>query len=331
LGLSDTQIAQAVDKAAEPPPPRKASNVEVEAGEAREDSTETTFSQQYPEAKKEGLIWVSGFEEGKFQFKNGGRPEDNAGPCWPQAQFQGPYAAEFVPSPVRSGEKALRLEWRKSELKKNDNTSTKAMMHFGKPPSADGTERWYGFSVYLPSQDTPDESGVDSPHYWLLLFQAHATPDRDLGEPWRQPPLSIGLRKGALVCGFSYDLEKVSPKNVNIEAHRQTRELGKQAEFLDRWTDFVVHARFSLQGKGLLQVWVDGRLIVDEQDITLGYNDALGPYPSWGIYSYNSIAERRVLFLDEIRVGGPAVGYEGVAPGRGDGSMKPSREASRLP
>jgi hypothetical protein len=81
------------------------------------------------------IIFSSGFEEGAFQFLGGGRPSDNSGPTWAQAQFQNPdYSASIVSQPKpRSGNKAVRFEWRTSGLAKT-NTSKKAMIHYGKSP-----------------------------------------------------------------------------------------------------------------------------------------------------------------------------------------------------
>ena len=285
-------------------------------------TAEAVLSRSCPEAEKENLIWVSGFEEGCFRFVLGGRATDTQGPLWAQAQFQGPYAAEFVGKPVRSGTSALRLEWRKDAMRKDSNTSRKAMIHFGRTPTPESTDRWYGFSLFIPSKDFPADSGP----YRVVLFQIHATPDMGLGEPYRKPLLMLSVDRGVLHLLTSHDLEKVSPGNKNIDANRTNRIICPLSDLWDHWSDFVVHARLSLKGEGVAQVWKDGRLVADLHGINLGYNDAAGPYPSWGIYSYGSDFARRVLFLDEVRIGDKDAGYRGVAPGKMDGSARPEIE-----
>lgn len=272
----------------------------------------------------EGLIWTTGFEEGGFQFVIGGRPEDNAGPLWMNGQFQGPYAAAFSSELVRSGDKSLRLEWRASEVNpdKSDNTSKKAMIHFAKAATPAETDRWYGFSIYLPSADFPVE------RFNVLFFQVHATPDFSLKEPHRRPPLSLTIREGILNCWHSYDLAEVSPKNDNIVSNGSLEPICPQTDLWDRWTDFVVHAKFSLKGNGAIEIWQDGKKVLDLHDIMLGYNDKVGGYPSWGIYSYNG-GSHRIAFVDEVRVGDQDSSYEQVAPGKLNGTQVPMSMAGK--
>lgn len=269
-------------------------------------------------AESENLIWSSGFEEGCFQFLNGGRPTDNQGPLWAQAQFQNPDdAAAFVTDIVRSGQKAVRFEWQKSGMTKT-NTSRKAMIHFAKAPTTEGTQRWYGFSFYIPKGEF-----IVEPDYNALIFQLHATPDFNLKEPWRIPPVALSIKDGIVKLSYHYDLDQVSPKNDNIKKNIKVHEVYKLPDMWDHWTDFVLQIRLSLKGEGLVRLWVNGKQVVNDEHVTVGYNDAIGPYPSWGIYSYNSISERRVVYLDEVRIGDEKSDYDKVAPGRADQSQKP--------
>ena len=63
------------------------------------------------------------------------------------------------------------------------------MIHYGKAPLSATTDRWYGFSVYISSDELKLE---DKSH--VLIFQLHATPDFTLKEPWRVPPVSLSGR-----------------------------------------------------------------------------------------------------------------------------------------
>lgn len=277
-------------------------------------TSEAWLSAQSESSQAEGLIWSTGFEEGEFQFVLGGREIDSAGPLWAQGQFQNHEdVVAFVDEPVRSGNKAIRMEWRKDRMDKT-NSSRKSMIHFGRTPTPEENDRWYGFSLYIPSDAFPTE------RYNVVLFQLHATPDHHLKEPWRQPILGLDLRNGMLQTRSSFDFEQVSPKNENIEANLTHHDIAPIEDLQDRWTDFVIHASLSLEGEGVFQVWMDGDLILDAQGINQGYNDRNGPYPSWGIYSYNSSEDHRVLYLDEIRIGDENAGYDAVAPGRADGT-----------
>jgi hypothetical protein len=261
--------------------------------------------------KAENLIFFDGFETGGFRFIVGEYKGPKTGPLWAQAQFQGDHAVSFVDTPARSGKKAVRFEWRKAFLNKT-NTSKKAMIHYGKVTSVEGAERWYGFSMYMPEKDFPVE-----PKYNIVFFQLHATPDKHLKEKYRIPLFSIVHRKGWLCSHHSYDPVKVSPHNDNIKKNNVLIKICPLQKLWNKWTDFVVHVKLSLKGQGLLQVWMDGKLVVDQKNINIGYNDDIGPYPSWGIYSYNG-KNKRVLFFDEIYVGNEKADYFKVAPGKFD-------------
>ncbi|MDP0496556.1 MAG: polysaccharide lyase [Verrucomicrobiota bacterium JB024] len=270
-------------------------------------------------AAAEGLIWSTGFEEGQFQFVVGGRELDTDGPLWAQGQFQDDDAVAFVSEPVRSGNLALKYLWCKDKLGEA-NLTKKSMTHYGKAATNADSDRWYGFSLYIPKGGFPDEKQN------AVIFQLHATPDRTLGEPYRQPVVAFNIRDGKLTTAPSYDLEKVSPKNVNIEKNRLPFELASITDLEGKWTDFVVHAKMGLENDAVYQVWVDGKLMVDIKDFNMGYNDEVGPYPSWGVYSYNSVGDQRILYIDEVRIGDANATYEAVAPGRSDHTQKPRIE-----
>jgi hypothetical protein len=282
----------------------------------RDDSPfKSTLESRLLRPNAEGLLWTSGFEEGCFQFVIGGRPADTNGPLWAQAQFQDPgYSVMFTESLVRSGNKSLRLEWRKSGVTDN-NTSKKAMVHWGKAESPQA-ERWYGFSMYFPATEFPVEP------YNIVIFQVKGTPDFHLGEPYRKPPLAFRIERGVLTCIYSYDFVELSPKNDNNDLNRKVVPICVQEDLWDRWTDFVVHAKFSLEEKGIVEVWKNGEKVVDLHNINLGYNDVVGVFPSFGIYSYNGM-DRRVGFLDEVRIGDENSTYESVAHGKLDGTQIP--------
>ena len=156
----------------------------------------------------------------------------------------------------------------------------------------------------------------------MLIFQLHGSPDHNLKEPWRVPPVSMALRDGELRFWHTFDHAQVSPKNDNIRPNGKAHTVCKQEEMWDRWTDVVVHTKFSLEKKGIAQVWVNGKQALDIHGIDLGYNDEIGPYPSWGLYSYRG-PEKRVIYFDEISIGNENASYADVAPGKSDNTQKP--------
>ena len=82
----------------------------------------------------------------------------------------------------------------------------------------------------------------------------------------------------------------------------------------------MFHIRWSYEDEGLLEVWKDGRKVVTQKGPNT-YNDLRGNYFKIGVYKWDwknrpetSRVERRVLYHDEVRIGGPSARYEDVAP-----------------
>ena len=241
------------------------------------------------------------------------------GVLWKHGQLQGPHAIAFVSDTVRAGTKAVRFKWLHSDPggwegnpEKVSNKEKKAMLHAPGVRKHKDSERWYGFSMFFPSE------GMKKDKYPGLVFQLHATPDHDLDEPWRQPPVAMTLGENGMVADWTWDSVKVSPKNENIIKNRTYIEFpGTREDYLDRWVDFVCHVKvdYTAASKGFIEIWVDGEKVADKQGIMFGYNDELGLYPSYGLYWYKGKGEHdHWLYVDEIRIGGPDCSYEDVAP-----------------
>jgi hypothetical protein len=175
----------------------------------------------------------------------------------------------------------------------------KAMLHGPKVSQGRGMERWYGFSVYLPK----DGMTVDS--YPMLFFQLHATPDHDQNEPWRQPISAMRIDPDGMVfCDWTYDTAEISPKNHNITKNRTSVPITPVSEWWDRWTDVVWHVKYDPFGKGLVQIWIDGKQVVDRSNVAVGYNDKLGAFPSYGLYYHTGKGDRaHWIYFDDIRIG----------------------------
>jgi Polysaccharide lyase len=85
----------------------------------------------------------------------------------------------------------------------------------------------------------------------------------------------------------------------------------------DRWTDWVVHARWSSSPTGYWTIWKDGTPVLEERNIVTQYPETAGPYAKFGQYHSVDEAPRNVVYFDEYRVAGPGSTYEDVAPGGG--------------
>ena len=176
-----------------------------------------------------------------------------------------------------------------------------------------GKDYWYGFSIYLPEDFVSD-------NIWEILAQWHGIPDEDLGESNENlnPPLSLQSTNGEWKLSSIWDSRQVTDKK-NYEGKRSYK-LGAYQR--GAWTDWVFHIRWSPDSKGLLQVWQNGKKVVDTAG-PIGFNDKRGPYFKLGIYKgWDDRYEPpgnvgvRTVYHDEIRVAsGPDATYADVAPG----------------
>lgn len=141
-------------------------------------------------------------------------------------------AVKVVTEPVREGKYALRIDG--TSAAKRGNNDRIEFQHQPKPPgTAEGTERYFGWSVYLPRKftNTPHTVGYfETRNSWsrLLAFEAQG---EDIWFTTRVPYKLHWTGKGKLTPG--------------------------------RWHDFALHVLWSRDpAKGFVEVWFDGEKVV---------------------------------------------------------------------
>jgi hypothetical protein len=141
-------------------------------------------------------------------------------------------AVKVVKEPVREGKYALRIDGT-SAAKRGENDRIE-FQHQPKPPgTAEGTERYFGWSVYLPKKLTDAHHSMgyfETRNSWrqLMAFEANG---EDLKFSTRVPYKLHWTGKGKLTPG--------------------------------RWHDFAVHVLWSRDPeKGFVEVWFDGEKVV---------------------------------------------------------------------
>lgn len=222
-------------------------------------------------------------------------------------QLQGDHAFILEDKIVRDGKYAAKLVWKhknpaayNGKKDKIDNVDRKAMFHGFKTKKVMGAEAWYGFSLYFPSEGTKNE-----PNDWLF-FQIHGSADKRLKEHSRNPPFSLTLDKKGMKGNWKWDPYELSPTRHG-DGTKHFRIPGKKADYLDKWVDFVLHVKvdYSESKNGLLELWVDGKKVLNEHKIQFGYNDDKGIYPSWGLYfngNLNVMKNDHYLYLDAMKM-----------------------------
>jgi len=216
-----------------------------------------------------------------------------------------------VEGPVRAGRTAMKTYL-------NPNTSsvtyrTEAVTTGGdKRKALFGTDYWYGFSVFLPTSYIKDS-------VWEIVAQWHGKPDVDLGEFTRNPVLDLQTTSGNWTFTSRWDANRLTQgvKGSPVYGGVNHYKLGPYET--GKWTDWVVHVNWSHEGDGILRVWKNGQLVIDEWGPN-AYNDAEGPIFVMGLYKgwkngVQDIATSRTLFHDELRISkGASAKYEHVDP-----------------
>ena len=240
------------------------------------------------------LLYADGFERGGLQ-------------SW-GTERSAKHSIRVVTKPVRSGRYSARIELRHAD----PIVAGGRRAEIKQPADASGqVERWYGWSLFLP-EDYPRDPAAE------IVTQWHASPDRDLGEVWRSPPLAVEIRNGKWHVVWRWDADRVMASNVADGMRTVNLGACRRGE----WTDWVVHVRWSWQGRGLLEVWLDGTKKFTYEG-PIGYNDARGVYLKLGLYkwTWNTPAgkadhpdQARILYVDAVRIGNSQASYQDVAP-----------------
>jgi len=209
---------------------------------------------------------------------------------------------------IRSGQQAMRFSFQKDKYDGNNQSAHTELATAPLPEGED--ERWYGYSVYMPSAAMANDPEP------LIFSQWHGYPDD--GVSHTVPPLCFTL-KGDNDVELAYTASsKPITKVMQTPTSSKVTIVGK-AQY-DQWVDYVVHVKWDPTGKeGVLQVWMNGVLKVDEHNIAIGYPEKRKPYWKIGVYCWSGKSKynERVLYYDETRVGDAASSYEAVRPGNG--------------
>lgn len=217
------------------------------------------------------------------------------------------YSITLSDSIVRAGEKSIRVELFKSDPWVAGSNRAEIVRK-----GEEAAERWYGLSIFPPKDfqlDTMPE----------IVAQWHEIPDVDKGETWRSPPISLMVKSNQWQLALLWDAREVNTDTLG-RAHYQGHaniDLGTTAT--GKWTDWVFHIKFAYDSTGILQIWKNGKLVLNRLNQPNWFNDEHYPYQKLGVYKWvwhnpGSLIDHRVYYYDEIRVGNEKASYKEVAP-----------------
>lgn len=138
-----------------------------------------------------------------------------------------------------------------------------------------GQDVWFSYQMKI------DASGPSSARF-CILGQFHQASD-----PWdanASPPFAINLFPQTNTLRFvkRYSPDRKTTSSIDTVMYESAPiQRG-------RWIHVVGHIVFGWQDDGEVELWLDGRKIVNLPHTSIGYNDVLGPYWKFGIYRSQS-------------------------------------------
>lgn len=208
-----------------------------------------------------------------------------------------PYSTYISPW-AKSG-KSVKIELRKGEnIRAELATDARTMPQEG----------WFGFSVFFPYDYATDPSPES-------IVQFQAKPDFTLGENWRSPPVMLGVLNDRLILEV-----RTSAKQINNQGDFTFERIDLGLLTKNKWTDYVFHIKWASDNTGVLELWKNNSIIHSRVGKPNSYNDLLPPYFKIGIYKWDwagiskSITTRRIIYVDEVRIGKANAGYASVVP-----------------
>src|SRR5258706_1982000 len=215
--------------------------------------------------ERDHLLVESSFE-GKNPFSD-----------WENDQHCCDYSLTQSAGKFTKGKSSLRIEVRPTDAM----TSGTIRSELVQPAENVGTERWYGFKMFLENW-IYDDAGEH-------VFQWH-------------PNNSTGVATAALwTSGGRYMLE--TNNSGGNEGNKYT-DLGPIIS--NEWVSWVIHVRWADDNTGLMQIWKNGTLVIDKANIKTSPPE--GTYFKLGINKFGwgiqaSTTKERVLYFDEVRIG----------------------------
>ncbi|MCJ8167634.1 polysaccharide lyase [Pontibacter sp. E15-1] len=216
-------------------------------------------------------------------------------------QFGTDYAFSVATNPIFSGSKSGRFELRDTDPITSGGTRSEVLF-----PEQSNQDRWYAFSVYFPSKYFQKDSKQD------VISQWHQGGGKN-------PSSSLRILNDKLV----FDVRK-DPSSAN--------KLYMGALIKDAWQTFVVHIKHSHNSDGLVEIWHDGKKVINYVGAN-SYDSSfdnprwkMGIYKSDWNYDETTDTDHRVLYFDNVRMGSEKATYAEMAAGAKSGSDTPPTE-----
>ncbi|MDV2996456.1 MAG: hypothetical protein N4J56_006110 [Chroococcidiopsis sp. SAG 2025] len=176
-----------------------------------------------------------------------------------------------------------------------------------------GSTYWYGWSLFVPSTWKDTDAGFD------IVNQFPTYPSHN----GRFPKSGCGA-SGSTISrqankGLVFNLQR---KGDNVDVLCTKHTLAKISEIKGKWTDFVMHVKWTGNKDGFLKLWMktgNNKYIqkINYQGATFWNDENTGPYFKMGLYkgepNFKGPAPR-FLYTAEYRLGDANSSFKQVMP-----------------
>ncbi len=161
-----------------------------------------------------------------------------------------------------------------------------------------GEEMWFAFSFAVRYDQTPRD--------WVSIFQFAPTRD-EVDRSAKSPALAFELDGRDLKIVTRTDANRVSTRNPGLTRRLRLRNMPVSG--LDEspvFHDVVGRVVFGWNNDAEVEIWINGRRVLSQRGVNIGYNDPRGPYPKAGLYRKASPDRLQMILRDpQFSVGQP--------------------------
>jgi len=222
--------------------------------------------QPQPQPDPGSVVWRGDFETGNLsQFS--------------KTQMVSADRLRVVSSPVRQGNRALRVEVRKGDNPINASGNRNELVKFDN--AKEGTEFYYGWSTLFPS----DYPMVPN---WQVFMQWHHSGLNGA------PPVRFVLGCSAADCG------RPMPDTLFFIVNGKTLWT-KTPVTRGQWHDFVMRVKWSANPSvGFVELWYDGQLVLPRRYTRTMFSSSDTNYMKVGLYRDAAVNPTQVMYHDNV-------------------------------
>lgn len=216
------------------------------------------------------------------------------------------YSQNFSTNYAREGAKSMRFEIHDTD----PIVSGSKRCEIKAPVEYPMEEHWYCVSILLPNGG--DEDYVLDPTSEEIITQWHDNPDA--GEGIFPPPLALATTgSGRYSMTRIWDDARITTNTANLisKGYKVSHDLGSYIEDKGKWVDWMFHVRWGwLSSQNpILEVYKNGKLVLNQNGLPNMKNDASGVFWKMGIYKYDwkdnpglSTINKRVAYYDKVTI-----------------------------